>query len=140
MSFPDAAGRDGRASGSDAVDRASSGHGFPSTRRLTARHQFLAVHERGRRVSSASFTLYGLPNSIGYSRLGITVTRRIGQAVGRNRVKRVLREIFRYNRASLVPPLDLVVVARSGIGERTLAELEREFLGRFKDLVRRLER
>ena len=89
-------------------------------------------------MSSASFTLYGLPNTTGYSRLGVTVSRRIGGAVGRNRVKRVLREIFRYNRDALLPPLDLVVVARSGIKERTQADLEGEVLRRFKELVRRL--
>lgn len=143
MSFPGAAGRDGSASGSDPgsdpVDSASSDHGFPRTRRLTTRRQFLTVHEKGRRVSSASFTLLGLSNAHGTSRLGITVTRRVAGAVGRNRVKRVLREIFRRNRAALRPPVDLVIVARTGIEERTLVELEKELLKRFKELVRRLE-
>ncbi len=90
-------------------------------------------------MSSASFTLLGLSNAHGTSRLGITVTRRVAGAVGRNRVKRVLREIFRRNRAALRPPVDLVIVARTGIEERTLVELEKELLKRFKELVRRLE-
>jgi len=90
-------------------------------------------------VRSASFTLYALPNRAGQPRLGVTVSRKIGGAVERNRVKRMLREIFRYNRTALQPSLDLVVVARSGIEKRSLADLSREFLRRCKELAGRLE-
>lgn len=113
---------------------------FPRSRRLTARRQYSAVHENGMRVRSPSFTLLGLANPTGSPRIGITVSRKVGGAVVRNRVKRMFREIFRYNRATLAPPLDLVVVARPGVHERTSAELEREFLKRFAELARRLER
>lgn len=98
------------------------------------------MHERGRRVSSSSFTLHGLGNEVGHSRLGITVSRKVGGAVVRNRVKRMLREIFRYNRAALAASLDLIVVARPGIQERTAAEIEKELLTRFVELVRRFGR
>ena len=50
----------------------------------------------------------------------------------------MLREIFRYNREALAPSLDLVVVARRGIEERPLMDLEREFLKRSMELLRRL--
>lgn len=90
-------------------------------------------------MNSASFTLYALPNNAGRPRLGLTVSRRIGGAVERNRVKRVLREVFRRNRCVLAAPLDLVVVARSGIEQRSLAELSQEFVRRCKDLARRLD-
>lgn len=91
-------------------------------------------------MSSASFTLLGLPSAIGSSRIGITVSRKIGGAVVRNRTKRVFREIFRYNRASLSPALDLVVVARASVRDRTMRELEAEFLKRFAELARRFAR
>lgn len=51
----------------------------------------------------------------------------------------MLREIFRYNRNALAPCIDLVVVARQGIEERPLVELEREFLKRSMELLRRLQ-
>ena len=137
MSFPDAAGRDGSASESRTR---GTNHRFPRTCRLRARREFLAVHEKGRRVSSSSFTLYGLGNEVGHTRLGITVARKVGGAVARNRVKRMVREIFRYNRAALAASLDLIVVARPGIHERTAAEIEKELLTRFAELLRRLER
>lgn len=129
MSSRAAAGRDANASASE----------FRRSHRLTARRQFLAVHEKGRRAGSRWFTLYGLPNDLGHPRLGITASRKTGGAVVRNRIKRVLREIFRYNRANLTPSLDLVVVARSGIEGCSVAELEKEFLRRFAELARRFE-
>ena len=91
----------------------------------------------GQRVTSRSFTLFGLPNDVGHPRLGITVTRKLGSAVRRNRTKRMLREVFRRNRHRLSTALDLVVNARSGIEARSYAELESEFVSRFEQLARR---
>jgi ribonuclease P protein component len=88
-------------------------------------------------VGSSSFTLFGLPNDLDYCRLGLTVPRKVGGAVRRNRVKRLLREVFRHNRTRLEPRMDLVVNARPGIASRSLAELEREFLRSFSMLARK---
>jgi ribonuclease P protein component len=98
------------------------------------------VYRRGRRVRSPSFTLFALANAVGRCRLGITVTRRIGGAVLRNRVKRRLREVFRLNRAALCPPLDLVINAHAGIENRSVRELESEFRRGVAELARRLGR
>ena len=136
MSLPDAAGRGGSASRSDPT---RTDHRFPRSCRLTSRRQFISVYEKGRRVSSSSFVLFGLPNDHGECRLGITVTRKIGSAVRRNRIKRVLRDIFRRNRAELSPPLDVVVNARAPIVGAESSALEREFLKTFSRLARRVE-
>ena len=132
----DAAGRGGSASRSDPTRPDQS---FPRSCRLTSRRQFISVYEKGRRVSSSSFVLFGLPNTQGECRLGITVTRKIGGAVRRNRIKRVLRDIFRRNRFELSPPLDLVVNARPPIVGAESAALEREFLKTFSRLARRIQ-
>lgn len=130
-SLPSAAGRDA------SVSRPENGpeQGFPANRRLTARRQFLAVYARGHRVPCPSFTLFGLQNDVGHARLGVTVTRKLGGAVARNRVKRVLREIFRRNGSRLESALDVVVNARPGIVARPIADLEREFLKGFARLA-----
>ena len=137
MSSPGAAGRDGRASRSDCPPIRRR---YPRSSRLTSRRQFLAVQARGRRVRSASFTIIGMRNDAAGSRIGITVTRKVGGAVVRNRVKRVIREVFRSHRLALEPAVDLVVIAHPGIAARASVELETEFLRRFRELVRRLER
>ena len=87
-------------------------------------------------MSSSSFIWFALPNEIGYPRLGITVTRKVGNAVVRNRIKRAVRELFRRNRDLLTRPVDLVVHARPSIVRRAGAELEREFA----DCARRIFR
>ncbi len=134
MSCPGAAGRDGSASRSDA---GAPDRRFPRTCRLTARRQFIAVYEKGRRTGCPYFTLFGLPNSVGHCRLGVTVTRKVGGAVRRNRIKRVLRDIFRRHRLELDPALDLVVNPHAGAHDVDTATLEAEFLARFAALARR---
>lgn len=121
--MPDAAGRAGSASRSET--RGSS-QTFPRACRLTNRRQFQAVYSAGRRASCRSFTMYGLPNELGYCRLGLTVTRKVGCAVVRNRVKRRLREAFRRNRARLSVGLDLVVNGRASVLEAPLERLEHD--------------
>lgn len=109
---------------------------FPRRQRLTRRPDFLAVQENGRRVSGTSYLLLALPRAEdprGQARLGITVSKKVGKAVARNRVKRWVRESYR-RMAHLAPPgTDLVVVARPSAvdrGQRATAEELRTLLGR----------
>lgn len=85
-------------------------------------------------------TLFGLSNDLGVTRLGITVTKRVGGAVQRNRIKRRFREIFRHHRLELSPSMDLVVNAHQGIEAAAFTELEREFVEQAHALARRLAR
>jgi len=125
-----------------AGERGASGSGadrrFPRSCRLTTRRQFLTVYAEGRRVASKSFTFFGLPNSAGTCRLGITVTRKVGGAVRRNRIKRRLRDVFRRTRARLAPDLDLVINAHVAIDVSDAAAIEEEFLQTFRRLARRV--
>jgi ribonuclease P protein component len=88
-------------------------------------------------VRSASFALFGMPNDLEESRIGLTVPRRVGPAHVRNRVKRALREIFRLHRDTVSPTLDVVVNAYPGIAALPRTELEREVLARLRQLAAR---
>jgi ribonuclease P protein component len=81
--------------------------------------------------------MFALPNTVGHCRLGITVTRKAGSSVQRNRIRRVLRDVFRRHRAELAPALDLVLNARPGASEVPTVDLDREFLDRFAEIRRR---
>ncbi|MCA9521794.1 MAG: ribonuclease P protein component [Myxococcales bacterium] len=70
--------------------------------------------KKGRRVQSGDFVIYFLPVASGPSALGITVSRKVGNAVRRNRIKRWLREVFRRHRELFEVPVQLVVIARPG--------------------------
>jgi ribonuclease P protein component len=84
----------------------------------------------GRRHSSPAFVLLVRPRQSGArTRLGITASRRVGNAVVRNRIKRRVREWFRHRGQSLLHGLDVVVIARASAaglpGSDTFAELSR---------------
>lgn len=94
--------------------------GFSAADRLHRSAEFLALQRKGIRIQCPHFVLYAgpLPHDIERSRLGVTVSRRIGNAVVRNRLKRRVRECFRLAlRQSIPAGTSLVVIARSGAGE-----------------------
>ena len=70
-------------------------HRFRPQDRIRKRSEYKVNYARGRRIPSKHFVLFIARNALGRPRLGITVTRRLGGAVRRNRAKRLIREIFR---------------------------------------------
>ncbi len=97
------------------------------------------MQNSGRRVHTAHFVLIvgrGL-SSDSPSRLGVTVTRKVGSAVRRNRVKRLVREAFRLDPALLPAGVDLVVIAKDGAPLLGLADVQGEWAAVRKLLQRR---
>ena len=95
----------------------SSDRGFPRTSRLLRPADFTRVYGRRASAAAGSIVVYGAPNRTadGAARLGLSVSRRIGNAVVRNRWKRVLREAFRAVRGDVPVGHDFIVVVRSGV-------------------------
>lgn len=94
---------------------------YPKKHRLRTRPEYLRVQRRGRRVKGKYLVVIRLPNQAGHSRFGLVVSRKVGNAVTRNRVKRWLREIVR--RLDRHDPVDLVVIARSQAASAGLSAL-----------------
>jgi ribonuclease P protein component len=91
--------------------------------RLSRSAEFERVYRQGRSTANRHLVLYTFPNpSAEHPRLGLSVSRKVGGAVERNRVKRLLREAFASAEGGLRSGQDLVVVARPQAGE--LAERE----------------
>lgn len=101
---------------------------FTKADRLRRRAEFLRVQAQGRRLHTRHFGVLLGPETTGHPRLGLAVTRRLGKAVKRNRVKRLLREFFRRHKFQL-PPRDLVIMAKKGAEALHYREVEEE-LGR----------
>jgi ribonuclease P protein component len=94
---------------------------------LTKRAQFGLVYDEGRSWVSSAIVMKALPNGLGLSRCGFTVSRRVGKAVVRNRVKRLLREILRQNR--LQPGWDIIFIARASAARDNYASLGKSVRG-----------
>jgi ribonuclease P protein component len=91
-----------------------SGEGLPRARRVRKRADYLAIQGSGRRLSGDHYMLFArrAEGEPGPARVGITVSRKVGGAVLRNKVKRWVRESCRRMQRELPVGTDLVVVAR----------------------------
>jgi len=87
-------------------------NGFPRALRITRGPEIRAVLDHKCSVADDLYVLYAKPNDLGHPRLTFLVSKKNGNAVRRNRIKRRLREAFRQSRESLPPDLDLAVIPR----------------------------
>jgi ribonuclease P protein component len=92
---------------------AQRGQRFPKALRLRVRAEFLRVQEKGMKVSAGPLLGVAQRNGREETRLGLTVSSKVGKAVERVRIRRQLRELFRRRRGELPGGLDLVLIART---------------------------
>ena len=93
-------------------------NGFPRTIRVRKRADFLRIQGRGQKFRTQHFLVFIMASQSGTNshfrpRIGITVTRKIGKAVVRNRIKRLLREAFRQQVQEFSGNLDMVWIAKN---------------------------
>ena len=86
---------------------------FPKSRRLLTNRGFKQVIDGGTRASDGLLVVYACPNSLGYSRIGISLGSKCGGAVVRSRLKRLIRESFRLNSDRIPSGFDYVVLVSS---------------------------
>jgi ribonuclease P protein component len=110
---------------------------FSKRLRLLSPSDFERVFAAKQSATDRLITMYGLRNECGHPRLGLVVSRRIGNAVERNRWKRLLREVFRLEQHGL-PPLDLICIPRAG-SEPELEPLRQSILRLAGKLAHRSE-
>jgi ribonuclease P protein component len=109
---------------------------FPKALRLLTRREFLQVQEGGQKVPSDCLLGLVKRNGRAHTRLGLTISSKVGNAVVRVRLRRHLRELFRKRRHHWPPGLDVVLVARTSAAQAALPELTRAFDG----VTRKLQR
>ncbi len=110
---------------------------FPKSDRLLKRDAFRRVYEKGQKVHGRLFTAFVLSSESDTLRIGLTVTRKTGKSVDRNRCRRVLREAFRRNRnLATGTGADLVINAKRELVTAPYAEVEAE-VARLLSRIRR---
>jgi ribonuclease P protein component len=112
--------------------------GFGQSQRVRRKREFEHAFEAGYRVSSRYFTLILTPGATPISRLGIVASRKLGDAVHRNRAKRLIREIFRHL-DPLAAGVDVVVIPRRELFNVPFSDLERDFRAAWRRGVGRLQ-
>jgi ribonuclease P protein component len=92
---------------------------------VLCRREFLQAQASGRRLQTPHFGVCLAPGVAGRLRLGVVATRRLGKAVRRNRVKRLLREFFRRHKTEL-PLKDVIIMAKKGAAALSFQQVEEE--------------
>lgn len=105
---------------------------LPRELRLTERRRFQAVYRRGRSWSNAEMVVHVLPRPTGERQFGFVVGKKIGGAVQRNRVRRLLREACRALLPGVTSGLDVVIVARPPAASASLNQLIEGMRGLFQ--------
>ena len=112
---------------------------FPKSTHIRSRLDFARVYEQGSRLSDAVLLLTAARNDEPQTRIGLSVSKRCGNAVHRNRWKRLIREAFRLNRAEMPSGLDLIVQPRTGTGtEPDALAVQRSLATLVKRVAKRL--
>jgi len=86
--------------------------GFSKADRILNRSEFIELSKIGKKIQNKQFILIYAPGRVNRTRLGITVSKKVGRAVERNRIKRQTREFFRLNRQHISGFWDINIIAR----------------------------
>jgi ribonuclease P protein component len=113
--------------------------GFRPAEHLRRPSDFRRVYDRRRSVSDHLLIVYGCENGLPHLRLGLSVSRKVGQATHRNRLRRLYREAFRLTRQQMPGGLDLILIPRRP-QEPALADLKQSLPRLVGQLARRLAR
>ena len=109
---------------------------FQKDERLLKRAQFLFLSRHGKRMQTRFFLANFKENSLEKSRIGITVSKRVGNAVARNRIKRMVREYYRLNKEMLPGRWDVNIIARKYAAQLTNRQIPDELGRLFKKITR----
>ena len=96
--------------------------------RVKKEKDFNAIFKEGESVANRRFVIYRLANSKEHFRVGLSVSKKLGNAVMRNQIKRRIRHILIDHRNELVDNIDFIVIARKGVENLDYAELEKNLL------------
>ncbi len=101
---------------------------FPKQSRLVTKADFERVYKARCKAGDGVLLVFAWPNELGRTRLGLSVSKKVGNAVVRNRHKRLLREAFRLSQHQLPAGLDIIVIPTAP--DRAALDVYRQSLGR----------
>jgi ribonuclease P protein component len=96
------------------------------TKTLKLNRDFRRLYARGRSIASGYVVVYAMKNRLSYNRLGLTTGKTIGNAVRRNRARRLMRESYAHIEGIIEQGYDIVIVARSRIAGKACPQVQRD--------------
>ena len=96
--------------------------------RVKREKDFKAIFKDGTSFANRKFVVYQLENQQNHFRVGLSVSKKLGNAVTRNQIKRRIRDILQSVKGSLVEHVDFVVIARKGVETLEYADMEKNLL------------
>ena len=103
--------------------------------RIRKKKEFLLLYKKGKRYRGKFFTLIYSSNDQKFSRMAVVVSKKVGNAVSRNKTKRWIRTLYRTNKGFLQNPYDLVFIAKKEISEATWSRLQTEYVQAIKSIA-----
>jgi ribonuclease P protein component len=103
-------------------------YSFPKEKRLRSNMLFRKVISSGQCVRDKILTIYIAKNEVGFHRLGVSVRKSYGNAVKRNCLKRLVREVFRLNQDRIPPGRDYLVLIKRKIENLSFKQIKDSFL------------
>ncbi len=98
------------------------------TERLKKNSDFRIAYQKGKSKSAYLLVLISRENGLGISRLGITVSKKVGNSVVRHRVRRLIREAYRLNEDAFLPGMDYVVIAKANAKGKSFQDVEKTLM------------
>ena len=102
---------------------------FSKYERLLNRKDFVNLNRLGKRAHTAHFIIIFMENGLGIERIGLTASKKTGNAVKRNRIKRRIREFFRLHKRDFPQGFDVVIVAKKGADILDFWQIKEELSG-----------
>ncbi len=97
--------------------------------RLAKKADYNRVYRHGKSIANHQFVMYLLPQPrIEHFRLGISVSKKVGNAVVRNRIRRLVKEVARIHKDKINPHVDLIFIARKPAADLTFHDVEKSLL------------
>ena len=108
------------------------GKRYPRCERMQYKWEFDEVKKQGQSFAGKFIVLSFLKHNLNRRRIGYIITRRIGSAVIRNKIRRRLREIYRSHHHSLTSGISIVIIARPSASRASYREFDKEFLNLYQ--------
>lgn len=99
-----------------------------NTKSVKKNHDFREIYSTGISYANKNMVMYIKKNGTDENRLGISVSKKVGNSVIRHRITRLIKESYRLNEENILKGLDIVVVARIGAREKSFFEIESSLL------------